>query len=96
MIQARDFGPRLFAALVFGWNQVFQANNYFFWIPIVCPISGGILGTWIYQGYIWLIKNHGPPSFTENNSANSDGFKMAHPTDGESKERRQNSIPILH
>src|SRR6266704_1200339 len=31
---ARDFGPRLFIALVSGGGS-FAANNYYFWIPIV-------------------------------------------------------------
>ncbi len=56
--QARDLGPRLFAAFVYGWHNVFEANNYYFWVPIVGPISGAILGVWIFTGYESIIKKN--------------------------------------
>jgi glycerol uptake facilitator protein len=45
---ARDFGPRLWVALVTG-GASFSANNYYFWIPIVAPILGGVAGAFIYD-----------------------------------------------
>lgn len=45
---ARDFGPRLWVALVTG-GASFSANNYYFWVPIVAPITGGIVGAFIYD-----------------------------------------------
>jgi MIP family channel proteins len=49
---ARDLGPRLFT-FVAGWGaEVFRAGNYYFWVPIVAPICGGIAGTWIYDLFI--------------------------------------------
>ena len=52
---ARDFGPRLLTAVA-GWGvQVFQANNYYFWVPIVGPLIGGPLGVTIYD---WLVGKH--------------------------------------
>src|SRR6266700_3704345 len=45
---ARDFGPRLFIALVSGGGS-FAANNYYFWIPIVAPLAGGVVGAYIYD-----------------------------------------------
>jgi MIP family channel proteins len=46
---ARDFGPRLFTALA-GWGgEVFRAGNGWWWVPIVAPIAGGLLGGWIYD-----------------------------------------------
>jgi glycerol uptake facilitator protein len=45
---ARDFGPRLWMALVSG-GQSFIQNNYYFWIPIVAPLTGGIAGAYIYD-----------------------------------------------
>ncbi|CAF2343293.1 unnamed protein product [Rotaria sp. Silwood2] len=53
---ARDFGPRLFAAFIYGWKEVFQTNNYFFWIPILGPIIGAIIGVWLFEGYLLLMK----------------------------------------
>ena len=54
---ARDFGPRLFTALA-GWGgQVFTANNYYFWVPIVGPLIGGPLGALVYD---WFIGNRFP------------------------------------
>ncbi|CAF1354335.1 unnamed protein product [Rotaria sp. Silwood1] len=66
---ARDLGPRIFGAFVYGWNDVFRAHNYFFWVPIIGPIVGAILGAWIYTGYTWLIKHYGHFSNTEHTAA---------------------------
>lgn len=49
---ARDLGPRLFT-FVAGWGaEVFTARNYYFWVPIVAPILGGIAGMWIYDLFV--------------------------------------------
>lgn len=46
---ARDFGPRLFTALA-GWGtEVFRAGNHWWWVPIVAPCLGAVLGGWIYD-----------------------------------------------
>jgi glycerol uptake facilitator len=58
---ARDFGPRIFAWIA-GWGKVampgtfnngmgFHFSNYF-WIPIVGPIIGGIIGVLLYDFFI--------------------------------------------
>ena len=58
---ARDFGPRLFAYFA-GWGKValpgtltrpggFNFSNYF-WIPIVGPLIGGVVGVIIYDLFI--------------------------------------------
>jgi glycerol uptake facilitator protein len=46
---ARDFGPRL-ASLVTGYETAMfdQNGNLYFWLPIVAPIIGGLLG-----GALW-------------------------------------------
>ena len=49
---ARDLGPRLFTAIG-GWGgQVFTANHYYFWVPIVGPLIGGPLGALVYDWFI--------------------------------------------
>src|SRR5262249_232097 len=46
---ARDFGPRLFT-FVAGWGSgVFTAANGWWWVPIIAPLVGGVLGGWIYD-----------------------------------------------
>src|SRR5206468_3848155 len=45
---ARDFGPRLWVALVSG-GESFAVNNYYFWVPIVAPLLGGVVGAFIYD-----------------------------------------------
>jgi glycerol uptake facilitator protein len=45
---ARDFGPRLWIALVSNF-QSFSADNYYFWIPIVAPLTGAVVGAFIYD-----------------------------------------------
>ena len=58
---ARDFGPRLFAFFA-GWGKValpgtfnngagFQFSNYF-WIPIIAPLVGGVIGALAYDFFI--------------------------------------------
>ena len=57
---ARDFGPRLFAYFA-GWGKVALPGTYdvagfhftaYFWVPIVGPLIGGILGVLIYDLFI--------------------------------------------
>jgi MIP family channel proteins len=54
---ARDFGPRLFT-FVAGWGgDVFRAGNHWWWVPIVGPLVGGVLGGAVYDR---LITRHHP------------------------------------
>jgi MIP family channel proteins len=54
---ARDFGPRLFTAIA-GWGgDVFRAGNGWWWVPIVAPCLGAVLGGWVYD---LLIARHHP------------------------------------
>jgi glycerol uptake facilitator protein len=53
---ARDFGPRLFAYFA-GWDGVALPGNYanmsnYWWIPIVAPIVGGLIGALVYDFFI--------------------------------------------
>ena len=54
---ARDFGPRLFTSVA-GWGrEVFRAGNGWWWVPIVAPCIGGLVGGWVYDA---CIGNHFP------------------------------------
>ena len=54
---ARDLGPRLFTAMA-GWGgEVFRAGNAWWWVPIVGPSIGGVLGGFVYDA---LITRHHP------------------------------------
>jgi glycerol uptake facilitator protein len=50
---ARDFGPRL-ASFLTGYGGAFrdQTGYLYFWIPIVGPLIGGLLGAGLYQALI--------------------------------------------
>ena len=49
---ARDFGPRLFTAVA-GWGgEVFRAGHSWWWVPIVAPPIGAVLGGWLYDACI--------------------------------------------
>ncbi len=49
---ARDLGPRLFTAVA-GWgNQVFVAHDYWWWVPVVGPCIGAVLGGLVYDTLI--------------------------------------------
>jgi len=50
---ARDFGPRMLA-LIAGWGKIAMPGDYgnvntFFWIPIVGPLVGGVVGAYLYD-----------------------------------------------
>jgi glycerol uptake facilitator protein len=47
---ARDFGPRL-ASFITGYGGAWrdQTGGIYFWVPIVAPIIGGLLGAGLYQ-----------------------------------------------
>lgn len=52
---ARDFAPRLFT-LIAGWGtETFTSADYWFWVPIVGPHIGAILGAFMY---ILMVGNH--------------------------------------
>ncbi len=54
---ARDFGPRVFAWLA-GWGQtalpgtVDGSFSWYFWVPIVGPLVGGMIGVLVYDWFI--------------------------------------------
>ncbi|MDG9723046.1 MULTISPECIES: MIP/aquaporin family protein [unclassified Streptomyces] len=50
---ARDFGPRL-ASFLTGYGGAWrdQYGNLYFWVPIVGPLIGGVLGAGVYKVFI--------------------------------------------
>jgi glycerol uptake facilitator-like aquaporin len=49
---ARDLGPRLFTFLA-GWgSEVFTAGDSWWWVPIVAPCLGALLGGFAYDALI--------------------------------------------
>jgi glycerol uptake facilitator protein len=50
---ARDFGPRL-AEFITGYGSAFrdQYGHLYFWVPIVAPIIGGLVGVGLYEALI--------------------------------------------
>jgi MIP family channel proteins len=49
---ARDFGPRLFTAIA-GWgSEVFTASHGWWWVPIVAPCVGAVVGGWAYDVFV--------------------------------------------
>jgi MIP family channel proteins len=59
---ARDFGPRLFTFFA-GWGStVFTAGGGWWWVPIVAPCVGAVVGAVAYDV---LIARHHPPVTAE-------------------------------
>ena len=50
---ARDFGPRL-ASYVTGYHGAFrdQHGDLYFWVPIIGPLVGGVIGAGLYKALI--------------------------------------------
>lgn len=55
----RDIAPRVFTAIA-GWGgDVFRAGNGWWWVPLVAPPIGGVLGAGLYKA---LVEMHHPPT----------------------------------
>jgi hypothetical protein len=37
---------------------VFRVNDFYFWITIVGPIVGAVVGVWIFEGYLILMRKY--------------------------------------
>ena len=50
---ARDFGPRL-ASFLTGYENAWrdQYGQLYFWVPIVAPVIGGLIGAGLYQALV--------------------------------------------
>lgn len=46
---ARDIGPRIFLWLLHWGNSVFSDDCYYFWIPLIMPFIGSLLGLTFYH-----------------------------------------------
>jgi len=56
---ARDFGPRVLTAIFYGFD-VFSVRACYFWIPLVAPFIGGLLGSAVYLSSIALLSPDDP------------------------------------
>ncbi|OZC10053.1 channel protein, MIP family [Onchocerca flexuosa] len=69
---ARDFAPRVFAAMIgYGW-EVFSYHNYYFWIPILAPCFGAIAAAWSYFIFVGFQIPDQPPSYMKENKSDAD------------------------
>lgn len=68
---------------------MFRTNNYYFWVPITGPIVGGIIGVWLYQCYVSIIKSYGQLSNTERKSSVEISHKAIKTEDDASELREQ-------
>ncbi|XP_049902171.1 aquaporin-10a isoform X2 [Epinephelus moara] len=73
---ARDLGPRLLT-LTAGWGtEVFTCYNYWFWVPLVAPLLGGVIGSFMYLIFIhWHLPDPDPPESLTTLSTISDKIK---------------------
>jgi glycerol uptake facilitator protein len=75
---ARDFGPRL-ASLVTGYETAMfdQNGNLYFWLPIVAPIIGGLLGgaLWKFAMQRYLPSAAAPTAIEEPTAQQQDEHK---------------------
>lgn len=49
---ARDLGPRLFSALVYG-REVFTARGWYFVVPLFAPVVGCVVGGGVYDALLF-------------------------------------------
>jgi MIP family channel proteins len=54
---ARDLGPRLFTAVA-GWGgEVFRAGNGWWWVPVVAPLVGALVGAFVYDLFVTRLRS---------------------------------------
>ncbi|XP_067255632.1 aquaporin-9b [Chanodichthys erythropterus] len=72
---ARDLGPRLFTALA-GWGlDVFSAGGGWWWVPVVGPMVGGVVGALIY--FLMIELHHPVPEMNlEDNNSVKDKYEL--------------------
>ena len=68
---------------------MFRANNYYFWVPVVGPTLGGIIGVWLYQCYVFMIENYGQLSNIEHKDSAGISRKGMNKNDDVSELRQQ-------
>jgi glycerol uptake facilitator protein len=63
---ARDFGPRVLAWLA-GWGKVALPGAHgYFWVPIVGPFIGGVVGAVVYDLFVGdILRRRGAPPATD-------------------------------
>lgn len=67
---ARDFIPRLFTAMA-GWGgKPFEYSDYYFWVPVLGQLLGGVLGAMIYIFFIEMHHEEERPDRKESLVAN--------------------------
>ncbi|KKY13606.1 putative glycerol uptake facilitator [Diplodia seriata] len=49
---ARDFGPRVFSAIMYG-REVFTSDNYYFVVPLLAPVVGCLGGAVVYDAVLY-------------------------------------------
>lgn len=77
---ARDLGPRLLTLTAGYGTEVFTSYNYFFWIPVVAPNIGAVLGSFIYLILIeWQLPDPEPAEKIPEISTISDKLKQKGP-----------------
>jgi glycerol uptake facilitator protein len=61
---ARDFGPRLLAWIVGFKDLALPGPDNYFWVPIVGPLLGGVIGAFVYEYTVHqaLLARPVPPS----------------------------------
>ncbi|VDP24779.1 unnamed protein product [Soboliphyme baturini] len=62
---ARDLGPRLFTLMVRWGSESFTAFRYWFWVPIIGPHIGALVGSLIYIAFVQLHWPRGEPQLLE-------------------------------
>lgn len=61
---ARDFGPRFFTFIA-GWgSDVFTADGYYFYVPLLAPNIGTCVGGFVYTA---LVSFHHTPDEEKDN-----------------------------
>ncbi|KAG5362557.1 putative membrane protein [Yarrowia sp. C11] len=50
---ARDFGARLVSSMIGYGGKVWSTGTWYFWVPIIAPFIGGVLGGFMYDLFMY-------------------------------------------
>ncbi|NP_001082310.1 aquaporin [Xenopus laevis] len=73
---ARDLAPRFFTAIA-GWgSEVFSAGGHWWWVPVLGPLVGGVVGAVIYEVFIEF--HHPSPNQKQESEEPTEGINRPH------------------